>query len=235
MGPEGHPLGAVLIDMDGTLIDSEKVWDRSLNDLMVHLGAGPLSTAARRESIGGSLWSSVWICYREAGRDPSTVGEQELAETGEWLFTRTGVLFGDGLPWRPGARELLESLHAAGLPAALVTNTIRSLGELALDTLGRENFAVTVCGDEVADPKPAPGPYRLAAELLGVDPARCLAIEDSPTGAVSAETAGCPVLVVPCEVPVPDGPCRIKRETLVGVTVGDLGRIHASVGAPAAV
>lgn len=223
------PLGGVLLDMDGTLIDSEKVWDRSLNDLMDHLGAGPLTTAARRESIGGSLWSSVRICFREAGRDPSTVGEAEMAETGEWLFGRTAVLFGDGLPWRPGAQELLATLRAAGVPAALVTNTIRSLGELALDTLGRENFAATVCGDEVGHPKPAPDPYLRAAQLLGLAPARCLAVEDSPTGAGSAEDAGCAVLVVPCEVPVPHGPRRVQRASLVGLTVGDLARIHASV------
>ncbi|MDN5918394.1 MAG: HAD family phosphatase [Pseudonocardia sp.] len=215
--------------MDGTLIDSEKVWDSSLNDLMGRLGGGPLGTEARRESIGGSLWSSVRICFREAGRDPSTVSEAELTAAGEWLFIRTGELFGQGLPWRPGARELLEELRAAGVPAALVTNTIRSLAELALDTLGRENFAVTVCGDEVEHPKPAPDPYRRAAELLGFEPARCLAVEDSPTGAVSAEGAGCVVLVVPCEIPVPGGARRVQRESLTGVTVDDLARIHASV------
>lgn len=215
--------------MDGTLIDSEKVWDRSLGDLMGHIGGGSLSTQARRESIGGSLWSSVRICFREAGRDPSTVSEAEMIAAGEWLFTRTGELFGEGLPWRPGARELLGTLREAGVPAALVTNTIRSLAELALDTLGRENFAATVCGDEVAHPKPAPDVYRRAAELLGLDPARCLAVEDSPTGAVSAEGAGCVVLVVPCEVPVPGGPQRVQRDSLTGVTLGDLARIHASV------
>nr|WP_207223546.1 HAD family phosphatase [Pseudonocardia sediminis] len=221
--------------MDGTLIDSEKVWDRSLNELMVHLGAGPLTTEARRESIGGSLWSSVHICFREAGRDPSTVSEAEMAATGEWLFTRTGELFGEGLPWRPGARELLATLRESGVPAVLVTNTIRSLTELALDTLGRESFAATVCGDEVEHPKPAPDPYRRAAELLGLDPARCLAVEDSPTGAVSAETAGCAVLVVPCEVPVPDGPRRVQRTSLTGVTLSDLASIHASVVSAASV
>lgn len=223
------PPAGVLLDMDGTLMDSEKVWDRSLDELMGRLGAGPLTTAARRESIGGSLWSSVHICFREAGRDPSTVSADEMAETGEWLFTRTGELFGEGLPWRPGARELLASLRAAGIPAALVTNTIRSLGELALDTLGRENFAATVCGDEVVHPKPAPDPYLRAAELLGLDPARCLAVEDSPTGVISAETAGCVVLVVPCEIPVPGGARRVQRASLAGVTIDDLARAHSSV------
>ena len=230
-----EPPAAVLLDMDGTLIDSEKVWDRSLNELMVELGAGALSTAARRESIGGSLWSSVRICFREAGRDPGTVPASELADAGEWLFTRTGELFGEGLPWRPGARELLATLHAGGIPAALVTNTIRSLTDLALDTLGRGSFAASVCGDEVEHPKPAPDAYRRAAELLGVDPERCLAVEDSPTGAESAEGAGCAVLVVPCEIPVPGGPRRVQRDTLAGLDIGDLALLHRSVGAPATV
>lgn len=64
------------------------------------------------------------------------------------------------------------------------------------------------------------------------DPARCLAVHDSPTGARSAEDAGCAVLVVPCEVPVADGPRRVRRASLVGLRPGDLARIHASVTAP---
>lgn len=218
---------AVLVDMDGTLIDSEKLWDRALDDLMAHLGAGPLPEPARHETVGGSLRFSTGVCFREAGRpDPS---EKEMTAACHWLFDRAGELFAEGLPWRPGARELLRALHAAGVPVALVTNTVRSLTETALDTLGRWNFAASVCGDEVSRPKPDPAPYARAADLLGVDPARCLAVEDSPAGATSAESAGCAVLVVPCELPVPGGPRRVQRVTLDGVTVDELNRIFADL------
>ncbi|GAA1378929.1 HAD family phosphatase [Pseudonocardia kongjuensis] len=224
-------LRGVLLDMDGTLIDSEKVWEVALNDLMKHLGADPLPVEARRESVGGSLDSSLRICFREAGRDPDTVPPDEYRETGEWLYDRAGELFAHGVPWRPGARELLVALRAEGIPAALVTNTIRVLVTRALDTLGREHFTAIVPGDEVAAPKPGPEPYLRGAELLGLDPADCVAVEDSPTGALSAERAGCAVLVVPCELDVPPGERRVQRSTLAGVTPAELGAILREVRA----
>lgn len=224
-------LAGVLLDMDGTLIDSEKVWEVALNDLMKHLGGDPLTTQARRESVGGSLDSSLRICFREAGRDPHRVPAEEYRETGEWFYERAGELFAHGVPWRPGARELLGALRAEQVPAVLVTNTIRVLVDSALDTIGREHFTAVVPGDEVDEPKPAPDPYRRGAELLGVDPADCVAVEDSPTGALSAERAGCAVLVVPCELEVPPGPRRVLRETLAGMTPAGLAEVLATVRA----
>ncbi len=218
---------AVLCDMDGTLVDSEKLWDRGLDDLMAHLGAGPLPEAARHETVGGSLRFSTGVCFREAGRPGYT--EDELVAACDWLYARAAELFAEGLPWRPGAYELLHGLRAAGVPVALVTNTVRSLTETALDTLGRENFAASVCGDEVTNPKPDPEAYARAAALVGADPAGCLAVEDSPAGARSAESAGCAVLVVPCELPVPGGTRREQRVTLEGVTVDELYRIFADL------
>jgi HAD superfamily hydrolase (TIGR01509 family) len=229
--PEPRALRGVLLDMDGTLIDSEKVWEVALNDLMKHLGAPPLSTEARLESVGGSLDSSLRICFREAGRDPAGIGAEEYRETGEWLYDRAGELFAHGVPWRPGAQELLGALRAEGVPAALVTNTIRVLVERALETLGREHFTAVVPGDEVAEPKPGPEPYRRGAELLGLDPGDCVAVEDSPTGALSAERAGCAVLVVPCELPVPPGARRVQRDTLDGVGPAELAAVLTEVRA----
>jgi beta-phosphoglucomutase-like phosphatase (HAD superfamily) len=89
---------------------------------------------------------------------------------------------------------------------------------MALQSIGREHFTVTVCGDEVPRGKPDPDPYLRAAELLAVAPEDCLAVEDSPTGTTAAERAGAVVLVVPCEVPVPTGPRRIHRSSLTGLT-----------------
>jgi HAD superfamily hydrolase (TIGR01509 family) len=208
-------LEAVLFDMDGTLLDSEKVWDIALDDLAHYLG-GELSDPARRRMVGSSLARSIAIMH-----DDLDV-EADPESSGAYLTERTAELFHTSLVWKPGARELLVAVHEAGVPAALVTSTHRRLTEIALDTLGRQYFAATVCGDEVAHPKPAPDPYRQAARLVGADPSGCVAVEDSPLGIAAAEAAGCVVLGVPSEVPLEPAPTRTVRPSLVGITVGDL-------------
>lgn len=112
---------------------------------------------------------------------------------------------------------------------ALVTNTRRSLTERALNSIGRQYFSAVVCGDEVAKGKPAPDPYELAAELLGEAPELCLAIEDSVTGTASAESAGCPVLVVPNDVDVPRSPRRRHVASLAGLDADGLRAIYAQL------
>lgn len=200
---------AVLFDMDGTLVDSEKVWDIALNELAVREAGRRLSARARHAMIGSSMVTSMRIMRDDLGldREPDQ----------EWLIERVFVLFAQGLVWRPGALELLRAVREQGLPTALVTSTGRKLVEVALDTLGRENFDVVVCGDEVSVPKPDPAPYRMAAELLGVPVERCVAIEDSPTGVASAAAAGAAVLAVPSELELPPTDGVHLRESLVGV------------------
>jgi beta-phosphoglucomutase-like phosphatase (HAD superfamily) len=121
----------------------------------------------------------------------------------------------------------LEALAAERTPIALVTNTARALTDRALNSIGRQYFSATVCGDEVARGKPAPDVYLRAAELLGLQPDVCLAIEDSVTGTAAAEGAGCPVLVVPNDVAVPTGPRRHHVTSLAELDVADLRRVHA--------
>ncbi len=209
---------AVLWDMDGTLVDSEKVWTVSLADTARWLG-GELSQAARDDMVGSNMSRTLVLMFSDLDlRHDAT----HIAETEAFLIRRTGELFAEGLEWRPGALEALRTVRAAGWPTALVTNTGRGLTELALDGIGREHFTVTVCGDEVLRGKPDPDPYLRAAELLGVAAGECLAVEDSPTGALAAGRAGAAVLVVPCDVPVPEAPGRVHRSSLVGITPADV-------------
>ena len=219
----GETLRAVLWDMDGTLVDSEKLWDVAMTALYAHLG-GVLSPEVRAATVGGSAATTIRIVHSDLGRplDPAA-----MAASTDWLHDYTAGLFRAGLPFCAGAREMLDSLAANRVPMALVTNTPRSLAELALDTIGRGYFSVVVCGDEVARGKPAPDPYQRAAALLDVDPDRCLAIEDSPTGVEAAETAGCPVLVIADKIAVPEGPRRRLAASLADLSVADLRRIHA--------
>lgn len=217
--PSGTGLAAVLFDMDGTLVDSEPVWDDALRELASWLG-GELSDPARRATVGTNVAVSVGIVHADVDRldaDPVLSGERLIAGAGE--------RFAAGLLWRSGARVLVDAVRAAGIPTALVTNTERPLVRIAFGSLVDELFDASVCGDEVRHPKPHPEPYLTAATLLGVDPARAVAVEDSPTGAASAEAAGCPVLVVPAEIPVPPSPRRTVVGSLADVGVADLVRL----------
>ncbi|HEX4224422.1 MAG TPA: HAD family hydrolase [Pseudonocardiaceae bacterium] len=216
----------VLWDMDGTLIDSEKLWDVSLRELVIHLGGGELRQRVREELVGSNMQRTCEVLLAEAGRP---ITQAAVREASRWLTDRTRELFATDLPWRPGAQEALKAIRASGVPTALVTSTERDLTEVALNTIGREYFDVTVCGDEVdGRNKPDPCPYLSAARLLGVEATRCVAIEDSATGVASAEAAGCAVLAVPCDAPVPPGPRRTLRDSLVGVDIDVLSDLLAS-------
>ncbi|MDV7351461.1 HAD family hydrolase [Rhodococcus oxybenzonivorans] len=221
MSEAGNELAGVLWDMDGTLLDSEKMWDVAVRELSLHLG-GPMTEETRLKTIGASSADALGVIFDALGLEQDPVS---LAEAKEWMFTRVEELFADGIPWRPGALRALQAVREHGLSTALVTNTERRLTERALDTLGRQHFDHSVCGDEVPFGKPHPGPYLRGAELLGLDAAQCLAIEDSPTGAASAQAAGCVVLVIPCEVVVPQGPGRVFRDSLEGLTGVELGAL----------
>jgi len=216
---------AVLFDMDGTLVDSEKLWDISMHELYARLG-GVLTPEVRESTVGGSAESVMAIVYADLRLDPDPAA---MAESADWLHERTGELFEAGLPWLPGARELLDALLADGVPMALVTNTRRGLTEQALKSIGRHYFSASVCGDEVRRAKPAPDIYARAAELLGLSPGQCLAIEDSVTGTAAAEAAGCPVLVVPNDVEVPTGRRRAHLSSLAGVGIADLRQVYGNL------
>jgi HAD superfamily hydrolase (TIGR01509 family) len=216
---------AVLWDMDGTLVDSEKHWDVSLAALYETFG-GVLSPAVRASMVGSVAENTMRIVYTDLGLE---LDPDAMARSSRWLNDYTADLFEGGLPWCDGARELLGALAAERTPMALVTNTQRALTERALNGIGRHYFSATVCGDEVPSGKPAPDPYLRAAALLGVAPEACLAIEDSVTGTAAAERAGCPVLVVPNDVEVPGGARRRHVSSLAGLHVTDLRLIHSQL------
>jgi HAD superfamily hydrolase (TIGR01509 family) len=209
--------------MDGTLVDSEKVWDIALNELAERAG-GKLSLEARHAMIGSNMGRSMQILRDDLGQP-----DRPEAPDVQWLTDRVFQLFAEGLVWRPGALELVRAVRAAGLPTALVTSTGRRLVDIALRTIGAENFDAVVVGDEVKAPKPDPEPYLTAARLLGVPITDCVAIEDSPTGVASALASGAAVLAVPAELELPPTDGVHLRDSLEGVDPAYLADLLAQV------
>jgi HAD superfamily hydrolase (TIGR01509 family) len=218
MDAHGTSLAAVLFDMDGTLIDSEKLWSLALAEVAAELG-GSLSAETRLAMVGTDLVSSVQMLLDDIGSDVQIDVVQRL------LVDATSKHFETSIEWRPGAQRLLHDVRAAGLPTALVTSTHRNLTSTALETIGRGNFDVIVCGDDVTNTKPHPEPYLTALAGLHADPARTVAIEDSPAGALSASAAGLATLVVPLEVPVQSAPLLTIVDSLEGITLDTLRRL----------
>jgi HAD superfamily hydrolase (TIGR01509 family) len=217
--PGGVDLPAgVLWDMDGTIIDTEPYWIQAEHELVAEHGG--IWTAEHAHALVGAD-------LIDAAEYIRTNGNVDLApiDIVERLLARVVELLAQGAPWRPGARELLAEITAAGIPCALVTMSWRSFAGAVVDLLPPGTFDAVVTGDEVSHGKPHPEPYLLAAQMLGVSPSDCIAIEDSPTGAASAQAAGCVVVGVGNVVEVPPAPHRELLPTLAGVSLGDLTSI----------
>jgi HAD superfamily hydrolase (TIGR01509 family) len=212
-------LAAVLFDMDGLLVDTEPLWLETETAVMARLGAR--WTAGDQEALlGGSMERTVSYLLAKATRPAPPRDIARWMIDGMLDRVRAGRVV-----VRPGARDLVTEI-AASVPYALVTSSQRSIAAAVLDSIGLP-FPVTVCGDDVSATKPAPEPYLLAAKLLDVDPASCVALEDSPNGVASAAAAGCRVVAVPSLVPIPRAPGRVVVPALTEVSLATLRELAA--------
>jgi HAD superfamily hydrolase (TIGR01509 family) len=192
---------AVLFDMDGTLIDSEGLWLQAEISVMHQLG-GTWTAEDQAFCLGGPL-ERVADYMLPLTTVPCTT--QDIMEL--ILSEMEGRLRDSELSWRPGARELLTQARELQVPTALVSASWNRLIDAVSDridrALGQKAFDVVVAGDDVMKSKPHPEPYQTAARLLGFEPADCLALEDSPTGVMSAVTAGAVVVAIPHLADIP--------------------------------
>ncbi|WP_329215781.1 HAD family phosphatase [Streptomyces sp. NBC_01485] len=192
---EGSALQAVLLDMDGTLVDTEGFWWDVEVEIFAGLGHA-LDDSWRHVVVGGPMTRSAGFLIEATGAEIALVDLTVLLNDGfEDRITRS-------LPLMPGAARLLDELAEHGIPTALVSASHRRIIDRVLASLGAGNFHLTVAGDEVPRTKPYPDPYLFAAAGLGVDPARCAVVEDTATGVASAEAAGCHVVAVPSVAPI---------------------------------
>ncbi|MEY8566942.1 HAD family phosphatase [Corynebacteriaceae bacterium 7-707] len=179
----------VIFDLDGTLIDSESLWARA---------------EAEVAAAGGVLWTEAdaFSCF---GR-PLAVTAQAIVDKGldagvddvvDRLIDTMATLYRAGVPWIPGARELLEDLVRAGQRTALGTQSFRSLAELVKAEAPAGSLEQLVTGDELTNGKPDPEVFLAATERLGLSPEDVVVVEDSPTGVSAALAAEIPVVAVP--------------------------------------
>lgn len=185
----GPTPAAVLWDFDGTMVDSEPIWARVQSDILAEHGLswGPEQMLAL---VGQSAEVAATLMAREIG-EPAAAGEL-LRVTQQ----RVAAQLERGLPWLPGARELLEAVTGAGVRCAVVTATNRAVMDSVLSQLPPQ-VEFVVCGDDVARPKPHPDGYLEATRRLGVSAADVLVIEDSVPGTQAALASGAVVYAVP--------------------------------------
>jgi HAD superfamily hydrolase (TIGR01509 family) len=207
-------LQAVLWDMDGLLVDSEPVWTVAEEELAERLG-GRWNDELKAQVVGTRLDVSVPTILRWYGVEPTP---EVVAETAGWLMGRMVELFSTEIRVLPGVTDLLAELTHDEIPMALVSSSYRVLVDAVLSH-GLGPFAVTVAGDEVRHGKPAPEPYLLACQRLGVRPKQCVVLEDSAAGVASGEAAGCAVVAVPS---VPGVDIRPGRRRMVSDSVASL-------------
>jgi HAD superfamily hydrolase (TIGR01509 family) len=214
-------LAAVLWDMDGTLVDTEPFWIEAEYRLVESFG-GTWNDEHAHFLVGNPLLVSAAYIRQHGGVN------LPLDDIVDRLLREVIAATERGAVWRPGARRLLAELNAAGIPCAMVTMSYRNLAEAVARQLPPQTFATLVTGDEVREGKPDPEAYLTAARRLGVDPSACVAIEDSPAGIASAETAGCVVVAVPNQVPIAPADTRTILDGLESVTISDLAYLVAS-------
>jgi HAD superfamily hydrolase (TIGR01509 family) len=184
------PIAAVILDLDGLLVDSEAVWDEVRKEFTEENG-GRWHDNAQRDMMGMSSveWSRYVHDRLGVQLEPERIS-QEVAD-------RVADTYRERLPLLPGAVEAVRTL-APEWPLGLASSSNRHVIDLVLDLAGiADCLEATVSSEEVGAGKPAPDVYLEAARRLGVEASDCAAIEDSTNGIRSAHAAGMGVIAVP--------------------------------------
>jgi HAD superfamily hydrolase (TIGR01509 family) len=206
---------AVLIDMDGTLVDSEPSWLAGETELMAEFGY-QWRTQDQANCLGGPL-------DRVGNYMSDLVGGIKSGQFfTDSLIELVAARFQLGLNLMPGSLELLENLHSLDIPMALVSASPRVLVQSAINALPKPFFQVSISSSDVLNTKPHPEPFLNAASLLGKPIATCLILEDSWTGVSSAIASGARVVAIPHLVAIPAHPQVRQIPSLRNQTLSSL-------------
>ncbi|MBO9626698.1 MAG: HAD family phosphatase [Microbacterium sp.] len=201
--------------MDGTLVDTEPYWMAAETALVESYG-GTWTHEDALQLVGKGLIDSA-IILQKAGVDMEAEAIVSHLTDAVQEALRT-----QGVPFRPGARELLRDLREQGVMTGLVTMSLRRMALGVVDLIDFDAFDLVVAGDDVDNPKPHPEPYLQAAALLDVDIADVVVIEDSPTGLRAGIASGAVTLGVPHIVSLDDVGAHELWPTLADRTAADL-------------
>ena len=200
-----------LFDLDGVLIDSEGRWDEIRRRLAQEAGRQwPAEATRAMQGMSTSEWSGYLVSRVGLPGTAERVAEQVIAAMAE--------LYARDVPLIPGAVEAVQRL-ADRWPLGLASSSPRTLIDAVLAASGLDGqFQVTVSTEEVAAGKPSPVVYSRVVDLLGVEPAQTVAVEDSSNGLRSASGAGLVVVAVPHDA----FPPADDALALAAVTLGSL-------------
>ena len=217
-------IGGVLFDMDGLLIDSEPLWQRAEIEVFGALGLA-LTRAECLETRGLRVDEVVAHWFARAPWAGPGLGAVRDA-----IVQRVIALVAIDGRAKPGVAHALGFFAARGLPLGVASSSDHAIIDAVLARLGiRDAFAIVHSGEEEARGKPDPAIYRSAARKLGVAPARCVALEDSPSGVAAALAAGMRCIAVLDADTVGDVVAERARLAAADVVLGSLAQIDAEV------
>ncbi len=188
---EETPQFGVIFDLDGLLVDSERVQAMAFNETLAVHGIS-LSDEEFCDLVGWSTWQNFLDIKKR----------HHLSESVESLIARKDISYSALVPRHmnamPGALVLVRDLHVAGVPMAVASSSFRKDVQACLRTVGLASMLpMLATGDEVEHTKPAADLYLLAVRRLGTAPNQCIAFEDTQTGLRAAHAAGVPCVAVP--------------------------------------
>ena len=210
-----RPIRGILFDMDGLVLDTEKLFTRFWMEA-AHLHGNPMT---RDQALGMRSLSSTAGQKQLESYFGSGVNYSEIRGTRIRLMS--AFIEENGVEPKPGIYELLDFLDANHIPAAITSSSPVDRIEHYLKPLNLYHRFAKICsGHEVPKGKPEPDIYLLGAAQLGVKPEECLALEDSPAGILSAYRAGCLSVIIPDQdQPDPDTlrRCYAKADSLADI------------------